>query len=272
MNKQKINICILTGLFIFPLSSMAIEKIINFAGMGFIKIPAAEFIMGLKDRDDALIEVPSAKDDELMDELPAHKVSISHDFYIGETEVTQQQWFHVMENMPGDKSLWQGKKWQNLPVSSISWFMAERFIQEINKMDNVYNYRFPTEAEWEYVARAGSDKLRPVDEEVLAEYAWYIDSSDDKVHAVATKKPNAFGVYDMLGNLWEWVGDWYDKDSYKQKNKINPQGPVQGWSRVRRGGSYHCSLHLVRPGYRSANKPDTSYEVTGFRLVAELKN
>jgi len=271
MNKLKFNILMLIVLFSLSIKVMAAEMLTNFIDMRFVKIPAGEFVMGLKDRDEALIEIPDAEKDALMDELPAHKVIISKPFYIGQTEVTQKQWYRVMENRPGNASLWQGKDWEILPVSSISWFMAARFVEELNAMDKVYQYRLPTEAEWEYVAREGSHNLRPVDEDALADYVWYIDNSNDKVQAVATRKANAYGVYDMLGNLWEWVDDWYGKDVYKQANRIDPQGPQQGWSRVRRGGSYHCPVHLIRPGYRSANKPSTQYEVTGFRVVVEDK-
>ena len=269
MKKIKLNILLLIVLSSFFIKVMAVEIRTNFIGMHFVKIPAGEFIMGLKDRDEALIEMPDAEENALLDELPAHKVIISKPFYMGQTEITQKQWYRVMENKPGNDSLWKAKDWEKLPVSSISWFMAARFVEELNAIDEAYQYRLPTEAEWEYVAREGSDELRPVDEEVLADYVWYIDNSNDKVQVVASRKANAYGVHDMLGNLWEWVDDWYGKDIYKQKNRIDPQGPQQGWSRVRRGGSYHCPVHLIRPGYRSANKPATQYEVTGFRVVME---
>jgi formylglycine-generating enzyme required for sulfatase activity len=271
MKEKKFKCALLMMMLCIPFQSIAFEKIINSINMSFIKIPPGKFNMGLKDRDEALLEIPEVKKDALMDELPSHEVSIVDSFFMGETEVTQQQWLNVMENKPGDESLWKVKNWEVLPVSSVSWVMAARFIKELNELDDIYHYRFPTEAEWEYVARSKSDELRPNDEEVLGQYAWYIDSSGDKVQPVATKKPNAFGVYDMLGNLWEWVGDWYGADVYKHENRRNPQGPETGWSRVRRGGSYHCPIHLIRPGYRSANKPETRYEVTGFRVVAEAK-
>ena len=125
---------------------------------------------------------------------------------------------------------------------------------------------------WGCVARSGSNGFRPVDMESLNDHAWYIKNSNDEVQPVATRKANSFGVYDMLGNVWEWVGDWYDKDVYTQANRKDSSGPKDGWSRVRRGGSYHCPVHMIRPGYRSANKPDTRYEVVGFRVVAELKH
>lgn len=265
------NILLLSTMsFLFVSVSLA-EDITNFIGMSFVNIPAGKFEMGLKDRRRALMEVPDVKQDALMDELPMHTVVISNSFYMAKTEVTQHQWLQVMENKPGNDDLWLMKNWQDIPVSSVSWFMAERFVEEINKMDSSYKYRLPTEAEWEYVARSGSAELRPVEEDHLSEYAWYIDNSGDKAQQVATKKANAFGVHDMLGNVWEWVDDWYDKDIYKQESRRDPEGPQQGWSKVRRGGSYHCPVHLIRPGYRGANKPGMRYEVTGFRVVAEKR-
>jgi len=88
---------------------------------------------------------------------------------------------------------------------------------------------------------------------------------------VATRKPNRFGVYDMMGNVWEWVDDWYAADTYTKEKRTDPTGPSNGRSKVRRGGSYHCPLHLTRPGYRSANPPGTRYEVLGFRIIAEAR-
>ena len=246
------------------------EIVENKWGMKFVKIPAGEFRMGLADYESALMDVPEPKENELKDELPRHRVTISQAFHIGQTEVTQQQWLAIMENRPGPKSQWQQENWKNLPVVSVSWFMMERFIEEINKMDSVFHYRFPTEAEWEYVARAGSSDLRPVPLEQLEDYAWFINNSGDVPHPVGSRKKNAFGVYDMLGNVWEWVGDWYAADAYS-KSSIDPAGPAKGVSKVRRGGSFHCPVHLIRPGYRAANRPGIAYEVTGFRVVAEIR-
>ncbi len=239
--------------------------------MKFVKISSGSFKMGLDDLTSALMEVPEPKENELKDELPQHDVTISHDFYMAQTEVTQQQWFSIMENRPGPKAFWKQANWQTLPVVSVSWFMAERFVEEINKLDKQYHYRLPTEVEWEYVARAGSDGFRSVDIDVLEDAAWFINNSGDVPHSVATRKANAYGVYDMLGNVWEWVDDWYASDAYSKHISNDPKGPENGISKVRRGGSYHCPVHLMRPGYRGANKPNTAYEVTGFRLVVMKK-
>ena len=258
-------------LWLFTNHSYALNTIDNFLGMRFVEIPAGEFIMGTVDINEAIMEVPEPKPNELKDETPAHKVTITKAFFLAQTEVTQQQWFKVMENKPGPETHWQRKDWQQLPVVSVSWTMANRFVEEINKMDKYYRYRLTSEAEWEYVAKAGVNNLRPVDTEKLEDHAWFINNSGDTPHPVGTKKANVFGVHDMLGNAWEWVNDWYAPDTYSQPNRIDPTGPEKGRSKVRRGGSYHCPLHLTRPGYRSANVPNTRYDVLGFRLVLEKR-
>lgn len=252
-------------------SSVARDLIENAQGMKFVRIPAGEFIMGTQNLDEALGEIEKPKAGDLQDEAPAHKVVINRPFYIGQTEVTQQQWLAVMENKPGDPDLWNKADWKKLPVAAVSWFMAKAFVRELSKMDSKYKYRLPSEAEWEYVAKAGSPRLRPITLAELEDHAWFIDNSGDMPHPVATRQANAFGVYDMLGNVWEWVEDWYGASTYTSDARIDPEGPKKGRSRVRRGGSYHCPLYMVRPGYRSANEPGTNYDVFGLRVIAELR-
>jgi formylglycine-generating enzyme required for sulfatase activity len=217
------------------------------------------------------MEIPEPEKNALADETPAHTVVISKAFYLAQTEVTQQQWHKVMENKPGPEQLWQRDDWQRLPVVSVNWTMAQRFVEELSKMDDTYRYRLPTEAEWEYAAKGGVNALRPVETDELEDYAWFINNSTDIPQPVASLKPNRFGVYDMMGNAWEWVADWYAADTYTKDQRSDPMGPAEGRSKVRRGGSYHCPLHLTRPGYRSANPPATRYEVIGFRIIAEAR-
>ena len=249
----------------------AAEAFRNDLGMRFVLVPAGEFTMGTTEVESARMEFPELKPDDVLDETPPHTVRITQPFYLGETEVTQAAWYRVMENKPGDREFWQRADWESLPMATASWYMAERFVEEINKPDARYHYRLPTEAEWEYVARAGNEGLRPVPIEELEDHAWFINNSGDKPHPVATRKPNTFGLYDMLGNVWEWVDDWYARDTYATSKADDPAGPADGFAKVRRGGSYHCPIHLLRPGYRAANKPGTAYSVQGFRLVAEPK-
>lgn len=258
----------LLTLITLPVNSETVE---NFFGMKFVQIPAGEFVMGTTDLEEASMEMPEPDVNKLRDESPAHTVIFEQPFLLGQAEITQAQWLKVMENKPGPEKNWQQKNWRNLPVVSVSWFMAQRFTEELSKMDKHYHYRLPTEAEWEYAARAGSTGLRPWPLDDLEEYAWFINNSGDEPQSVATRKPNAFGLYDMIGNVWEWTADWYAPDIYKQGKRINPQGAKKGSARVRRGGSYHCPLHLTRVGYRSADDPDKRYSVLGFRVVAEKK-
>ena len=264
---NRLVLVLLTVTLPFPLYAGEIFQ--NSLGMYFVKIPAGEFVMGTEDLTSAIMEIPEPEENALQEEAPAHTVVISKPFFLAQTEVTQEQWYKVMENRPGPDEVWQRDDWRRLPVASVNWFMAQRFVEELSKMDDSYSYRLPTEAEWEYVAKDRVNALRPVDLENLEDYAWFIDNSTDVVQPVATRKPNRFGVYDMMGNVWEWVADWYAPDTYTTEKRTDPTGPADGRSKVRRGGSYHCPLRLVRPGYRSANPPGTRYDVIGFRVIAE---
>lgn len=264
-------------LIFYATTSYSIDRWQNDFDMTFVLIPPGEFIMGTARVDAETIsdemDVPDAS--KFDDEMPQHTVEITNEFWLQRTEVTQATWLKVMENKPGPKENWQHKDWRKLPVVSVSWNMAQRFVEELNKMDKAATYRLPTEAEWEYAARAGASTVRPYPVSQLNEYAWFIHSSDDVVHPVATRKPNAWGLYDTLGNVWEWVSDHYAPDTYQkgmQKGmNVDPAGPKQGKSRVRRGGSYHCPLYQTRPGYRSANPANTQYSVIGFRVIAQRK-
>ena len=255
---------ILNVIFSFPIYAE-----VNHWGMTFVKVPAGQFQMGLKDPWEVVDEMDEPDPDKFKDEMPAHTVVISNSFLLAKTEVTQGQWYSVMQTKPGPKNNWSQKNWQNYPVTGVSWANAQEFISTINSLDKTKKYRLPTEAEWEYAARAGSNTLRPVPLAILNEYAWFIKNSADKTHPVGTKKANIWGLHDMLGNVWEWTSDWYSSKTYSENQRVDPSGPGAGRSKVRKGGSFHCPLYQVRPGYRAANKIDVAYSVLGFRLVAE---
>ncbi|MDT8388089.1 MAG: formylglycine-generating enzyme family protein [Thiogranum sp.] len=240
----------------------------NPVGMEFLEIPAGSFIMGTPDLDEAIAENPDGQIDTVRDEHPPHTVTFATPFYLGATEVTQGQWLEIMDTRPGPEAYWSDSDWQRLPVVSVSWHDAQRFIQRLQVRDPKTRYRLPTEAEWEYAARAGTQGLRPMTVQALPEQAWYIRNSGDVPHPVAGRAASSWGLYDMLGNVWEWTQDRYAPDYYARAADTDPQGPATGDKRVRRGGSYHCPLHMVRPGYRSADDPDAAYSVIGFRLVA----
>lgn len=241
--------------------------------MHFITIPAGEFTMGSSDPEAIAIQIPDGNAATLADETPAHRVRLLQPFLLGRTEVTQGQWLAVMENRPGPSELWQRPDWQQLPVVSVSWPMAQRFTEELSKLDPSHHYRLPSEAEWEYAARAGSDGIYPWPEDDIEQHAWFIHNSGDQPQPVASRQANAFGLHDMIGNAWEWTADWYSPDSYanaaQQQPAINPTGPAQGQRKVRRGGSYHCPLHLTRVAYRAPDDPNAKYSVLGFRVIAE---
>ncbi len=237
----------------------------------FVTLPPGQFIMGTADIEKALADLPDTKAAMIDDETPAHTVVFKQPLLLSETEVTQKVWLNVMDTKPGLGKNWQVENWQQLPVVSISWHAANEFIERLNKRSVNFRYRLPTEAEWEYAARASSAGLRPFSKIEMDEYAWYINSSNDEVHPVAQLKANDWGLYDMYGNAWEWVSDWYSPTSYANSATTSPQGPAKGTKKVRRGGSYHCPPQLIRPAYRAADSPDKAYSVLGFRLVAEKK-
>jgi sulfatase modifying factor 1 len=243
------------------------------SGLNFVSIPAGHFIMGTPERllDLAIAEMPKPRADLVADETPAHTVVLDHAFNLSATEVTQQAWYHLMKTRPGPDRHWQHNNWQQLPVVSVSWNDAQQFIEKLNALSTRYHYRLPTEAEWEYAARAGNDDLRPFSKLAMDEYAWYLLNSNDEIQPVAQLEANGFGLYDMYGNAWEWVSDWYQPNSYASAGSHNPPGAELGDKKVRRGGSYHCAPHLVRSAYRAADPPDTAYSVLGFRLVAEAR-
>jgi formylglycine-generating enzyme required for sulfatase activity len=242
---------------------------LNGINMRFAPIPAGEFVMGNSHADEAVFELPDGDANLIRDELPAHRVRITRGFLLGQTEVTQSQWQELMKNRPGPAQYWWRADWADLPVVGVSWRDVQAFIARLNARERTRIYRLPSEAEWEYAARAGSSGLRPFARNELTDYAWYQDNSGDEPHPVATRAPNAWGLYDMLGNAWEWVADRYAPDYYRSSSGIDPRGPLRGEQRVRRGGSYHCPPHQVRPGYRAADTPDTRYSVLGFRVLRE---
>lgn len=265
---QLIRLFIFTGLLL-SLHAYA-DNNIN-VDLKFVTIPAGQFTMGTTDINEALADLPDPKAAVIDDETPAHTVVFEQPFQLSQTLITQKLWLEVMGTKPGPKFHWQFEHWQQLPVVGVSWYETNDFIKKLNDDASDTHYRLPTEAEWEYAARAGSTALRPFSVLAMDEYAWYIHNSNDEVQAVAQLEPNAWGLYDMYGNVWEWVSDWYSPTAYKESVKVNPQGPAQGSKKVRRGGSFHCQPHLIRSAYRAANSPEQGYSVLGFRIVADKK-
>lgn len=192
-----------------------------------------------------------------------HTVKISQAFYLGITEVTQTQWVSVMFNNPSSFN-----NCDNCPVENVSWEDVQVFINKLNERGDG-KYRLPTEAEWEYAARAGSiTKYSFGDAEgSLDSYAWYDANSGSKTHEVGTKRPNDWGLYDMHGNVWEWVQDWYGE--YPNGIIVDPKGATSGADRVLRGGSWGNHTAILRSASRNSYAPSIRDQFLGFRIVRE---
>jgi hypothetical protein len=219
----------------------------------FALIPAGTFTMG----DD---------DSGYGNESPAHEVTITQPFMIQKTEVTQGQWEAVM----GENPSYFSACGDLCPVERVSWDDIQDFLTALNAMDPGKNYRLPTEAEWEYAARAGTTGDYG-GTGVLDEMGWYDNNSGGTTHPVALKQPNYWGLYDMHGNVWEWVQDWHSATYYQYKvdhGIVNdPPGPETGSSRVLRGGSWSGFASHARSAFRSYGTPDTGFVNVGFRLA-----
>lgn len=242
---------------------------VDTGGPDFVKIPPGSFVMGNSHFDETVFELPDGDARAIEDELPPHRVAITRGFELARTEVTQGQWFARMHTRPGPAANWARADWRDLPVVSVSWHDAQRFIAVLNAAATGFRYRLPSEAEWEYAARAGSTDNRPFPLTALDTHAWYLGNSADVPQPVGRLPANAWGLHDMLGNAWEWVADRYQPGYYADSPLADPPGPSTGERRVRRGGSYHCAAHLVRVSYRAADTPETRYSVLGFRVLRE---
>jgi formylglycine-generating enzyme required for sulfatase activity len=222
-------------------------------------------------------------------EHPPHDVTISRPFLMGRTEVTKAQWAYVMGTYPADPA---GEKF---PVDSVPWRDALRFCNTLSRLgglDTCYSgagasiscdfskngYRLPTEAEWEYACRAGTWTDYYTGNENMLEKppaldaaGWYAYNSGSHTHAVGTKAPNAFGLYDMHGNVHEWCWDWFSSTTYTSSPVTDPHGPATGTERVLRGGSHGMVATGCRSAFRYRWDPDFRHAIVvnsiGFRVV-----
>ena len=240
--------------------------------MKLVLIPAGSFQMGSPDDDK----------DALDDEKPRHPVRITRPFYLGVCEVTQGQYRAVTGKTP---SCFKGS--DELPVEQVSWLDAVEFCNALSRKENLppfyvangakvavpdwnaAGYRLPTEAEWEYACRAGSSTRYSFGDDAasLVEYAWDKLTSSGKTHPVREKRPNAWGLFDMHGNVWEWCWDSYDPDSYANLPEVNPHGPESASLRVRRGGSYVLNPCDQRSAFRARYHQDFRAYDVGLRVA-----
>jgi formylglycine-generating enzyme required for sulfatase activity len=232
------------------------ETFIKTIDMEFVLIQPGEFDMGST----------ANEIDRYDDEGPVHHVTISEAFYLGKYEVTQKQWYEVIGDNP---SYFKG---DDLPVEMVSWDDVQEFIKKLNEIENTDKYRLPTEAEWEYAARAGTTTRYSFgdDDSKLGEYAWYRENSEDKTHPVGKKGANPWGLYDMHGNVWEWVQDeWHDTYDGAPVDGSAWEDGV-GASLVFRGGGWFDYAGGCQSASRAFFVQGVRARDLGFRLLQEM--
>jgi formylglycine-generating enzyme required for sulfatase activity len=226
--------------------------------MRFSHIPAGTFRMGSPEREPGRDK----------DESPQHEVLISGSFFLGSFEVTQREWMAVMDSNLATFQLLPDAP--SRAMESISWNDCQAFISRLNKLGKGY-FRLPTEAEWEYACRAGSSTAYHWGDTMMAngtsDYTWANSKSGTAPQPVGLKLPNAWGLYDMSGNVWEWCSDWYGP--YSANIQRDPKGPETGNAKVFRGGSWYDFYQTHRSGNRHRHEPQGRYPAIGFRLVWE---
>ena len=268
----------------------------------FVLIPAGEFLMGSSEGEIKRVEEKNKNDvartpDMFSRESPQHRVRITKPFYMAkyETTVTQFRWFvdkrgyRTDTEKSGGARMWVDGKWQKVadvswrnpyfeqrdqnPVTCVSWNDATAFCKALTHALGL-QIALPTEAQWEYACRAGSTGqfcyADNHEANQLGEYAWYRSNSDKKTHSVGQRKANAWGLYDLHGNLWESCQDWYGEGYYGSSTRSDPRGPSSGTARVLRGGSWGHGSGVLRSAFRGKNSPDDSSNASGFRCAVVL--
>ena len=267
--KLSLIIFILLISFAFAETKSPEKVIINSIGMEFVLIPGGEFMMGSKLNPQEIASKYGGYADLYKVEHPQHNITLSEPIYLQTTEVTQGQWKKVMGANPsyfkdcGD----------TCPVERVSWDEAHDFIKKLNDMEGEGNYRLPSESEWEYACRSESNTefFFGDDAGKLGEYVWYSENSGRKTHPVGQKKPNAWGLYDMYGNVYEWVeDDWHGRyDGAADDGSAWIYQP-RGSARDIRGGGWVSDAFFCRSAGRRRARPNYRLSMIGFRLARSV--
>lgn len=269
-----------------PLFAQDRQLVVNRLGMRLVAIPSGQFAMGS----------PADRKEVEPDEI-LHSVRLSNGFFLGQTEVTQEQYQRVIGTNPSHfKDSGDGSR-KDYPVENVSWDDAVDFCRRLSEMSEEVSagrsYRLPTESEWEYACRSGGQgAFAIVEGKRLEDYGWFANNSGHRLldatalwkedqanymerilgnkgstSRVAQKLPNAWGIYDMHGNVWEWCSDWYG--DYPADTVVDPKGPQSGTARVARGGGWHNPSNFCRSAFRFRDDPaERDYDI-GFRVVME---
>ena len=233
------------------------HTITNSIDMELVYVPQGEFMMGS----------PSNETHRRSNEGPQHSVIVAEGFYMGVYEVTQAQYKAVMGKNPSKKKrVFQSKK---RPVESISWHEATQFCRKLSQKEK-RKYRLPTEAEWEYACRAGKITPYSTGKSIRANQANYLANKKFRDAEIGIFRPNAFGLYDMHGNVAEWCSDWYDPEYYQKSERIDPQGLRNGGERIVRGGHWWSDSQQCRSAYRESREPVYKDYAVGFRVILEV--
>jgi formylglycine-generating enzyme required for sulfatase activity len=247
-----LGLAVASALFSAQTDERLISSLPNGVQMEFVRIPAGGFMMGCSPGDGQCAD----------DEKPAHMVRITRAFEVGKYEVTEAQWQAVMVDAP-----YVPAGGQDYAYGLTGWITAQSFVERLTARDDGYKYRLPTEAEWEYAARAGTkDAFGGASPDAVA---WFGQNAAGKPNLVGQRRPNAWGIYDMQGNVWEWVSDFYDEKYYSSSQLSDPQGPPTGQYRVLRGGSLVSNAARVRVSARSFVGLPIQQDFFGFRVVRE---
>jgi len=252
----------------------AVPAFVNEAGMEMVLIPAGSFLMGSPEDEEGRYE----------DEGPRHQVTITRPYWLGRGQVTQGQFRRVMGSNPshfsasgGGAEEVAGLDADALPVDRVTWNEAARFCQRLSSLHPGPAYRLPTEAEWEHACRAGSrvafscgakltsglanfDGTRPYGSRERGKYL-------KRTSPMGSYPPNAWGLFDMHGNVWEWCADWFDREYYAASPSADPEGPASGAEKVLRGGSYYYIGSSCRAAIRLDREPEARSNLDGFRVA-----